>query len=101
MKKICYVAWLIFLLMNPSYATHSSLNSDEKQVVIHIPEMTCSLCVYLVNKELREIEGVISTKAQFKDRLVNIVAKQSVDNQQFIEAIRQLEYTPEILSQQP
>ncbi|MGC6376679.1 heavy-metal-associated domain-containing protein [Bisgaard Taxon 45] len=101
MKKIFYVVWLIFLLMNPSYATTSSLNPDEKQVAIHIKEMTCQLCVYLVNKELRDIDGVISTKANFKDRVVTIVAKQSVDNQQLMKAIHKLKYTPEILFQQP
>ncbi|MGC6405541.1 heavy-metal-associated domain-containing protein [Bisgaard Taxon 45] len=98
MKKIFCACWLIFALIHPSYATTSSLNPDEKQVAIHIKEMTCQLCVYLVNKELREIEGVVSTKANFKDRVVTIVAKQSVDNQQFIDAIYKLKYTPEIVN---
>ncbi|MGY4676444.1 heavy-metal-associated domain-containing protein [Pasteurella sp. P03HT] len=101
MKKILCAFFLFFSLFNISYATAPSVNADEKQVSIHIKEMTCQLCVYLVNKELRNIDGVVSTKASFKDRVVNIVAKQSVDNQQFVEAIRKLKYTPEILSLQP
>lgn len=101
MKKIVCAFLFFFSLFNISYASIPNVNTDEKQVSIHIKEMTCQLCVYLVNKELRNIDGVVSTKANFKDRVVNIVAKQSVDNSQFTEAIRKLKYTPEILSQQP
>ncbi|MFK3558033.1 heavy-metal-associated domain-containing protein [Pasteurella multocida] len=101
MKNILGLFLFLFSLFNLSYAAIPSLNPDEKQVSIQIKEMTCQLCVYLVNKELREIEGVMSTKANFKDRVVNIVAKQSVDNQHFIDAIHKLKYTPEILNQHP
>lgn len=93
MKNILGLFLFLFSLFNLSYAATPSLNPDEKQVSIQIKEMTCQLCVYLVNKELREIEGVMSTKANFKDRVVNIVAKQSVDNQHFIDAIHKLKYT--------
>ncbi|AKD40835.1 heavy-metal-associated domain-containing protein [Pasteurella multocida] len=100
MKKILCLPLLFFYLFNISYATTPSLNTDEKHVMIHIKEMTCQLCVYLVNKELRNIEGVISTKANFKDRIVNIVAKKEVDNQHLLQAIKKLEYTPDIIQSQ-
>ncbi|AKD38735.1 MerP [Pasteurella multocida subsp. multocida OH4807] len=100
MKKILCAFFLFFSLFNMSYATTPSVNADEKQVSIHIKEMTCQLCVYLVNKELRDIDGVISTKANFKDRIVNIVAKKEVDNQRFVQAIEKLKYTPEIIQAQ-
>ncbi|WP_101774452.1 heavy-metal-associated domain-containing protein [Pasteurella oralis] len=100
MKKILCLCLLLFPLFNISYATPSVLNTDEKQVMIHIKEMTCQLCVYLVNKELRNIEGVISTKANFKDRIVNIVAKKEVDNQHLLQTIKKLKYTPDIIQVQ-
>lgn len=94
MKKFIYVIFSLFLLCNTGYAQSSVLREDEKQVVLHIPEMTCQLCVYLVNKALREVDGVISTKANFKQQLVNVVAKKSLDNQLLLQAIHKLNYTP-------
>ncbi|WP_439234161.1 heavy-metal-associated domain-containing protein [Lonepinella koalarum] len=64
----------------------------EKQMTLHIEEMNCQLCVYLVNKELRAIDGVISTKGNFNDRRVKIVADEKVSNEQFINAIDKLHY---------
>ncbi|GJJ80421.1 hypothetical protein PcPA57_11410 [Pasteurella canis] len=100
MKKILCLFLLFFSLFNISYAITPSLNTDEKHVMIHIKEMTCQLCVYLVNKELRSIDGVISTKANFKDRIVNVVAKKDLDNQRLLQAIKKLEYTPDIIQNQ-
>lgn len=64
----------------------------ERNVTLHIEEMNCQLCVYLVNKELRNIEGVISTKANFNTRLVKIVADEKVSNEQLISAVDKLHY---------
>ncbi len=100
MKKIVCAFLFFFSLFNISYASMPNINTDEKQVSIHIKEMTCQLCVYLVNKELRNIDGVVSTKANFKDRIVNIVAKKEVDNQHLLQAIKKLEYTPDIIQSQ-
>ncbi|MFU2079520.1 heavy-metal-associated domain-containing protein [Avibacterium endocarditidis] len=84
MKKI-----LLFLT-----ALSFSLTSlaAERKVTLHIEEMNCQLCVYLVNKELRNIDGVQSTKANFNSRLVNVVADEKVSDEMLIQAIYKLHY---------
>ncbi|AAU36948.1 MULTISPECIES: heavy-metal-associated domain-containing protein [Basfia] len=64
----------------------------ERNVTLHIEEMNCQLCVYLVNKELRNIDGVISTKANFNTRLVKVVADEKVTDEMMINAIDKLHY---------
>lgn len=73
------------------------LQEDEKNVIIYVKEMNCQLCVYLVNKELRNIDGVVSTKGNITDHQVKIIAKKTVDNEQLKQAITKLKYTPEIV----
>ncbi|WGE78721.1 heavy-metal-associated domain-containing protein [Actinobacillus equuli] len=67
----------------------------QKEVNFYIKEMNCQLCVYLVNKELRVIDGVISTKANMKERKVKIIANEKVSLEQMIKAIDKLGYTAE------
>ena len=50
-----------------------------------------------MNKELRNIDGVISTKASIKDGLVTVVEDPKVTNQQLFDAIHKLEYTAEVV----
>ncbi|WP_295662877.1 heavy-metal-associated domain-containing protein, partial [uncultured Haemophilus sp.] len=50
-----------------------------------------------VNKELRNIDGVISTKASIKDRTVTVVEDPKVADEQLINAIHKLEYTAEVV----
>lgn len=64
----------------------------ERNVTLHIEEMNCQLCVYLVNKELRNIDGVVSTKANFNTRLVNVVADEKVSDDMLVKAIDKLHY---------
>ena len=70
---------------------------ETKQVVLKVNEMNCQLCAYLVNKELRNIDGVISTKASIKDRTVTVVEDPKVADEQLINAIHKLEYTAEVV----
>lgn len=67
----------------------------QKEVNFYVKEMTCQLCVYLVNKELRAIDGVVSTKANMKERKVKIIANENVSVEQMIKAIEKLSYTAE------
>lgn len=101
MRRILLIISLIFGTVFPSYAedkaTQVASEQAEKTVVLYIEEMTCQLCVYLVNKELRAIEGVVSTKASMKDRKVNIVAKPDVDNQTLIQAVEKLHYSARVI----
>ncbi|QLB20513.1 hypothetical protein A6B43_02670 [Vespertiliibacter pulmonis] len=97
MKKFLSVL-LMFILFSSAQANEHQ--ADEKNVVIYIKEMNCQLCVYLVNKELRNIDGVVFTKGNINDHQVKIVAKKTVDNEQLIQAITKLKYTPEIVQVQ-
>ena len=81
-----------------SLFTFSIAQAEEtKQVVLKVNEMNCQLCAYLVNKELRNIDGVISTKASIKDRTVTVVEDPKVSDEQLINAIHKLEYTAEVV----
>ena len=81
-----------------SLFTFSAAQAEEtKQVVLKVKEMNCQLCAYLVNKELRNIDGVISTKASIKDRTVTVVEDPKVADEQLINAIHKLEYTAEVV----
>ena len=92
MKKIITVLWL-------SLFTLSFVQANEtKQIVLKVKEMNCQLCAYLVNKELRNIDGVISTKASIKDGTVTVVEDPKVTDEQLIEAIHKLNYTAEAVN---
>lgn len=69
----------------------------EKQIVLKVKEMNCQLCAYLVNKELRNVDGVISTKASIKDGLVTVVEDPKVTDEQLFKAIHKLNYTAEVV----
>jgi Copper chaperone len=93
-KRFFAVLILFFSFNTMSYANETNtVNDNEKQVVLYVKEMTCQLCVYLVNKELRAIDGVISTKASFKDRLVKVITQKSVSDETLIKAINKLNYS--------
>lgn len=66
--------------------------ATERNVTLHIEEMNCQLCVYLVNKELRNLDGVISTKGDFNTRLVKVVADEKVTDEQLVKAVDKLHY---------
>ncbi|MDY2947244.1 heavy-metal-associated domain-containing protein [Mannheimia varigena] len=101
MKKYIASLLLAFGLMNSTYAQEKAAQVDtqqaEKTVVLHIPEMYCQLCVYLVNKELRAVEGVISTKASMKERKATVVAQADVDNQKLIQAVGKIHYSAKVM----
>lgn len=102
MKKYIAAMLLAFGLINTSYTQEKAVQTEaqqaEKTVVLHIPEMYCQLCVYLVNKELRAVEGVISTKASMKERKATVVAKADVDNQKLIQAVGKIHYSAKVIS---
>ena len=100
MKKMLSVL-LAALLFSPSlYAnqaqTPATQQTENREVLLYIKEMHCQLCVYLVNKELRAIEGVESTKADMKARQVKVVAAPNVTDAQLIESVKKINYTAEV-----
>ncbi|MDE8034475.1 heavy-metal-associated domain-containing protein [Actinobacillus equuli subsp. equuli] len=102
MKKLLFTL-LFYVGISPLvYANQAMPNGNvaaeqqaQKEVNFYIKEMNCQLCVYLVNKELRVINGVISTKANMKERKVKIIASENVSIEQMIKAIEKLGYTAE------
>ena len=91
MKKLCTALLLSLFAISLAHA------NETKQIVLKVKEMNCQLCAYLVNKELRNIDGVISTKASIKDRTVTVVEDPKVPDEQLINAIHKLEYTAEVV----
>ena len=81
----------IFVFLTALFISTTSI-AAERNVTLHIEEMNCQLCVYLVNKELRNIDGVISTKANFNTRLVKVMADEKVTDEQLVKAIDKLHY---------
>ena len=92
MKKILTVLWLSLFTLSFAQA------NETKQIVLKVKEMNCQLCAYLVNKELRNIDGVISTKASIKDGTVTVLEDPKVTDEQLIEAIHKLNYTAEAVN---
>ena len=78
-------------------ATETTQTQTQREVMLSVPEMNCQLCIYLVKRELRSIDGVISTKANMKERNVKVVAKPEVSNEQLIQAIEKLHYTAKVM----
>ena len=91
MKKLCTALLLSLFAISFAHA------NETKQIVLKVKEMNCQLCAYLVNKELRNIDDVISTKASIKDRTVTVVENPKVSDEQLINAIHKLEYTAEVI----
>ena len=91
MKKLCTALLLSLFAISFAHA------NETKQIVLKVKEMNCQLCAYLVNKELRNIDGVISTKASIKDRIVAVIEDPKVSDEQLINAIHKLEYTAEVV----
>lgn len=69
----------------------------EKQITFKVEEMHCQLCAYLVNKEVRNVEGVRTSKVLLKERQVTIFADEKVENEDIANAIRKLNYTPKLI----
>lgn len=103
MKKL--LTTLLFALIFSPLAQAESATADsaqtapqtEKEVNLFIKEMNCQLCVYLVNKELRAIDGVQSTKADMHAHKVKIIADANVPTEKLVQAIEKLHYTPEVI----
>ncbi|HHF5352690.1 TPA: heavy-metal-associated domain-containing protein [Haemophilus influenzae] len=92
MKKLSTALLLSLFAISFAHA------NETKQIVLKVKEMNCQLCAYLVNKELRNIDGVILTKASIKDGLVTVVEDPKVTNQQLFDAIHKLKYTAEVVN---
>ena len=96
MKKLCTALLLSLFAFSFAHAEGAPVKV-EKKIVLKVKEMNCQLCAYLVNKELRNIDGVISTKASIKDGMVTVVEAPKVTDEHLINAIHKLNYTAEVV----
>lgn len=96
MKKLCTALLLSLFALSFAQAEEAPVQA-EKKIVLKVKEMNCQLCAYLVNKELRNIDGVISTKASIKDGTVTVVEDPKVPDEQLINTIHKLNYTAEVV----
>ena len=96
MKKLCTALLLSLFALPFAYAEEAPVQA-EKKIVLKVKEMNCQLCAYLVNKELRNIDGVISTKASIKDGTVTVLEDPKVTDEQLIDAIHRLKYSAEVV----
>lgn len=87
--------YLLLLFLFSTFSANATEN--EKELIFKVEEMHCQLCVYLVNKEVRNVEGVKTTKASLKERKISVIADPKVENEQIANAIRKLNYTPELV----
>ncbi|MDH2924594.1 mercuric ion binding protein [Nicoletella semolina] len=91
MKKYLTILFFTLRFISTSFAS-------EREMHLFVKEMNCPLCVYLVNKQLRNIDGVSCTKADMKQHTVKVITNNTVINQQLINAIEKLNYSAEVMT---
>lgn len=92
MRKLIFSLPLLFT----AYAFADNPNA-EKQVIFKVEEMNCQLCAYLVNKEVRAVDGVRTTKASIKERKLTVFAEPQVNNEAIVKAIEKLNYSAKLV----
>lgn len=97
MKKFFAVLLFLISLCGYSYADEQSVTNNQRELTMQVDEMNCQLCVYLVNKELRSIEGVLKTKADMNAHTVKVITTDKVSNEQLIKAMEKLHYHAKVL----
>ncbi|MFC0309262.1 heavy-metal-associated domain-containing protein [Gallibacterium trehalosifermentans] len=102
LKKIILATLFALFMVQSVSATEAQIQTvnkqaEQREVSFYIKEMTCQLCVYLVNKELRALDGVIKTKANMNEHTVKVIANLNVTDQQMIQAIEKLHYTAKLI----
>lgn len=75
--------------------------ADNVVVHIDVQGMTCPLCVSMINKALRETQGVLSARASLPNREAVVVMPEGTDTQRLIDAIAQTGYTGTVKSVEP
>ncbi|KGQ28417.1 heavy-metal-associated domain-containing protein [Gallibacterium anatis] len=97
MKKFFAVLLFLISLCGYSYADGQSVTNNQRELTMQVDEMNCQLCVYLVNKELRSIEGVLKTKADMNAHTVKVITTDKVSNEQLIKVMEKLHYHAKVL----
>ncbi|GGY95703.1 MULTISPECIES: heavy-metal-associated domain-containing protein [Shewanella] len=64
----------------------------DETVIIDVEAMTCPLCVTVVNKVLRQTDGVIKAKSSLKTRQAVVVVPEGFDTNKLLQAIDKTGY---------
>jgi len=75
----------------------SSLAFANKNFVIQVDGMHCPLCTAMVRKAILKVDGVISAKANLKDKRAVVEANDLVTEKQLLDAVATTGYTGKIV----
>lgn len=76
--------WLILLLPLMLFA--------KEEIVIKVAGMHCPLCTTAVKKALKNVEGVESAKVTLETRLAVVIAKDGIEDNIYLEAVKTTGY---------
>ncbi|MDF0535519.1 heavy metal-associated domain-containing protein [Shewanella sp. A32] len=78
---------LMFLLL-----ASPAVWAANETVVIDVEAMTCPLCVTVVNKVLRQTDGVIKAKSSLKTHQAVVIVPEGFDTNKLLQAIDKTGY---------
>ena len=70
----------------------------KEEVVIEVAGMHCPLCTTAVKKALSRVEGVEKVKVILETRKATVIAKESIEETIYLDAVLTTGYTGRILS---
>ena len=70
----------------------------KEEVIIEVPGMHCPLCTTAVKKALSKVEGVEKVKVILETRKATVIAKESIEETIYLDAVLTTGYTGRILS---
>lgn len=75
----------------------STLAFANQNFVIYVEGMHCPLCTAMVRKAILKVDGVITAKANLKDKRAVVETNDSVTEKQLLDAVATTGYTGEIV----
>ena len=76
MNKLIFL--LILTVSLPFTSAYAAVSS--KTVVLDVPGMTCKFCPITIRKALKKVPGVISAKAEYKNKTATVTFDPSKTN---------------------
>lgn len=71
-----------------------------ERIVIEVAGMHCPLCTTAVKKALKSVPGVESVKVMLETKKANVEAKDGIDDQTFLDAVKTTGYEGVIVSRE-
>ena len=87
------------ILANAESSQENNALKRKETVLLHVPNMTCSVCSITIKKELQATPGVQNVKVNFKEKIVIVTFDPNqIDVKIFIEIIAEARYGATLLS---